>query len=44
VHIPDAPVLGFTPNYEALAECKVTEPAGLTAAGMKSNEGGIVKV
>jgi L-alanine-DL-glutamate epimerase-like enolase superfamily enzyme len=44
VKIPDAPGLGFTPDYDALAECRVKEPAGLKAGGMQTNEGGIVKV
>ena len=45
VKIPDAPGLGFTPNYDALADCRVTSPEKLMAAGMQTNEaGGITKV
>ncbi|MCG8512355.1 MAG: mandelate racemase/muconate lactonizing enzyme family protein, partial [Rhodospirillales bacterium] len=45
VKIPDAPGLGFEPNREALADCRVAEPEKLGAAGMQTNEpGGITKV
>lgn len=44
VKIPDAPGLGFTPNREALADCRVKQPKDLKAAGMQTNDGRITKV
>ena len=44
VKIPDAPGLGFSPNYDALAECRVDSPDQLDEAGMQTNVKGITKV
>lgn len=44
VKIPDRPGLGFEPNREALAECRVASPDKLGDAGMQTNVKGITKV
>ncbi len=37
---PRRPGLGFTPEYDALAECRVKDPAGLKAAACRPTRAG----